>query len=429
MPGMPAGLWPDVQNGIIVRWRMAAAPCCPHGSRVRQPPDPAQPTRKLHLSIPLLQKARIGAYIVRQQLASRKRYPLVLMLEPLFRCNLACAGCGKIDYPEEILNQRLSLAECLGAVDECGAPVVSIAGGEPLLHKEIEAVVAGIIERRKFVYLCTNALLMKKRLSLFRPSPYFVWSVHLDGDREMHDRSVCEHGVYDRAVQAIAAAKEQGFRVNINCTLFNDADPERVARFFDSVSALGVDGITVSPGYAYERAPDQAHFLNRAKTKQLFRDIFRRGRGGRAWSFSQSGLFLDFLAGNQDYRCTPWGNPTRTVFGWQRPCYLLGEGYAPTFRELMEETDWDAYGTGNYEKCADCMVHSGFEATAVQDAVRHPLKALGVNRRGVRTEGAMAAEIPFAHQRPAQYVFSRHVDQKLSEIRVTEARTKESTTA
>ena len=385
--------------------------------------------RKLILSIPLLQKAPNGANVVRQQMAGRKRYPLELMLEPLFRCNLACAGCGKIDYPEEILNQRLSLAECLGAVDECGAPVVSIAGGEPLLHKEIEAVVAGIIERRKFVYLCTNALLMKKRLSLFRPSPYFVWSVHLDGDREMHDRSVCEHGVYDRAVQAIAAAKEQGFRVNINCTLFNDADPERVARFFDSVSALGVDGITVSPGYAYERAPDQAHFLNRAKTKQLFRDIFRRGRGGRAWSFSQSGLFLDFLAGNQDYRCTPWGNPTRTVFGWQRPCYLLGEGYAPTFRELMEETDWDAYGTGNYEKCADCMVHSGFEATAVQDAVRHPLKALGVNRRGVRTEGAMAAEIPFAHQRPAQYVFSRHVDQKLSEIRVTEARTKESTTA
>ena len=381
------------------------------------------------MAIPLLQKARIGAYIVRQQLAGRKRYPLVLMLEPLFRCNLACAGCGKIDYPEEILNQRLSVDDCLAAVDECGAPVVSIAGGEPLLHKEIDTVVAGIIARRKFVYLCTNALLMKKRLSLFRPSPYFVWSVHLDGDREMHDRSVCEDGVYDRAVAAIAEAKAQGFRVNINCTLFNDADPERVARFFDSVAALGVDGITVSPGYAYERAPDQAHFLNRAKTKQLFRDIFRRGRGGKAWSFSQSGLFLDFLAGNQEYKCTPWGNPTRTVFGWQRPCYLLGEGYAKSFRELMDETDWDLYGTGNYEKCADCMVHSGFEATAVQDAVRHPLKAFAVNRRGVDTEVAMAPEISLAQQRPAQYVFSRHVEQKLSEIRVTQARTEESTAA
>jgi hopanoid biosynthesis associated radical SAM protein HpnH len=385
--------------------------------------------RKLILSIPLLQKARIGAYVVRQQLAGRKRYPLVLMLEPLFRCNLACAGCGKIDYPEEILNQRLSLEDCLAAVDECGAPVVSIAGGEPLLHKEIDAVVEGIIARRKFVYLCTNALLLKKRLSLFRPSPYFVWSVHLDGDEEMHDRSVCETGVYDRAVVAIKEAKAKGFRVNNNCTLFNDADPERVARFFDSVKAMGVDGITVSPGYAYERAPDQAHFLNRAKTKQLFRDIFRRGRGGKAWSFSQSGLFLDFLAGNQEYRCTPWGNPTRTVFGWQRPCYLLGEGYTQTFRELMDETDWDLYGTGNYEKCADCMVHSGFEATAVQDAVRHPLKAFAVSRQGVTTDGAMAPEIPLGHQRPAQFVFSRHVDQKLSEIRVTQARTKESTPA
>jgi hopanoid biosynthesis associated radical SAM protein HpnH len=379
------------------------------------------------MSIPLLQKARIGAYIVRQQLAGRRRYPLVLMLEPLFRCNLACAGCGKIDYPDEILNQRLSVDECLQAVDECGTPVVSIAGGEPLLHKEIAAIAAGIVARRKFVYLCTNALLMVKRLALFKPSPYFVWSVHLDGDREMHDRSVCEDGIYDRAVDAIRAAKQAGFRVNINCTLFNDAKPERVAHFFDTVGALGIDGITVSPGYAYERAPDQQHFLTRTRTKELFRDIFRRGRGARAWSFSQSGLFLDFLAGNRDYRCTPWGNPTRNVFGWQRPCYLLGEGYAKSFRALMEETDWDAYGTGNYEKCADCMVHSGYEATAVQDAVRHPLKALAVGLRGVRTEGTMAREISLDHQRPAQYSFSRHVEQKLVDIRETKARTEAST--
>ena len=381
------------------------------------------------MAIPLLQKARIGAYIVRQQLTGRRRYPLVLMLEPLFRCNLACAGCGKIDYPDEILNQRLSVDECLAAVDECGAPVVSIAGGEPLLHKEIEAIVDGIVARRKFVYLCTNALLMQKRMGMFEPSPYFVWSVHLDGDRVMHDRSVCEDGVYERAVAAIQAAKARGFRVNINCTLFNDADPERVARFFDTVRGLGVDGITVSPGYAYERAPDQQHFLTRARTKRLFRDIFRRGRNARAWSFSQSGLFLDFLAGNRDYRCTPWGNPTRNVFGWQRPCYLLGEGYAASFRELMDETDWDAYGTGNYEKCADCMVHSGYEATAVQDAVRHPLRALAVSLRGVRTEGAMAPEIPLTGQRPAQYVFSRHVEQKVAEIRVRKTDAKASTTA
>jgi hopanoid biosynthesis associated radical SAM protein HpnH len=376
------------------------------------------------LGIPLLQKTLVGAYVVRQHLMGTRRYPLVLMLEPLFRCNLACAGCGKIDYPDAILDQRLSVDQCLEAVDECGAPVVSIAGGEPLLHKDIDRIVAGIIARRKFVYLCTNGLLLKKRLARFRPSPFFVWSVHLDGDEEMHDRSVCEPGVYARAIDAISEAKRLGFRVNINCTLFNDADPVRVASFFDRIKDLGVDGVTVSPGYAYERAPDQTHFLNRSRTKQLFREIFRRGNRARAWSFSQSALFLDFLAGNRDYRCTPWGNPTRTVFGWQRPCYLLGEGYAKTFRELMDETDWDAYGTGNYAKCADCMVHSGYEATAVQDAVRHPWKALGVAVRGVRVDGAMAKEIPLEHQRPAQYVFSQHVEQKLAQIRVSERRPK-----
>ncbi|KAA6122946.1 adenosyl-hopene transferase HpnH [Cupriavidus cauae] len=369
------------------------------------------------MAIPLLQVARVGAYVVRQRLAGRQRYPLALMLEPLFRCNLACAGCGKIDYPEPILNQRLSLDECLAAVDECGAPVVSIAGGEPLLHKEMPAIVEGIVARRKFVYLCTNALLMEKKLDAYRPSPYFVWSVHLDGDPEMHDRAVCQSGVYARAVAAIRAAKQRGFRVNINCTLFNDADPERVARFFDSVKAMGVDGITVSPGYAYERAPDQQHFLHRGKTRQLFRDILARGRRGRQWAFSQSTLFLDFLAGNQTYRCTPWGNPARTVFGWQRPCYLLGEGYAATFRELMEDTDWDAYGTGNYEKCANCMVHSGYEATAVADTVAHPLKAMRVALRGVRTDGPMAPDIALDGQRPAEYVFSRHVEIKLEQIR------------
>jgi hopanoid biosynthesis associated radical SAM protein HpnH len=373
------------------------------------------------LGIPLLQTIAVGAYVVRQHLAGRRRYPLVLMLEPLFRCNLACAGCGKIDYPDEILNQRLSVAESLEAVDECGAPVVSIAGGEPLLHRELPQIVKGILARRKFVYLCTNALLMEKKLDQYQPSPYFVWSVHLDGDKEMHDRSVCQTGVYDRAVAAIRAAKERGFRVNINCTLFNNVNPEQVASFFDRARKLGVDAITVSPGYAYERAPDQEHFLHRSKTKQLFRDILSKGRGGRNWSFSQSGLFLDFLAGNQEYRCTPWGNPTRTVFGWQRPCYLLGEGYAKTFRELMEDTDWDSYGTGNYEKCANCMVHSGYEATAVKDSIAHPVKAFSVFMRGVRTDGPMAPEIPLDRQRPAQFVFSRHVEAKLKQIREAKA--------
>jgi len=370
------------------------------------------------MAVPLNQAIRVGAYVLKQHLIGRKRYPLVLVLEPLFRCNLACAGCGKIDYPAEILNQRLSVAQCMEAVDECGAPVVVVAGGEPLLHREIDQIVEGAIARKKFVIVCTNALLLEKKMELFKPSKWFTWSVHLDGDRAAHDESVCQGGVYDRAVAAIAKAKQAGFRTIINATLFSNAEPERTARFFDDVMAMGVDGISVSPGYAYERAPDQEHFLNRRRTKELFRGIFAaQKKGGKRWAFNQSSMFLDFLAGNQSFHCTPWGNPTRTYFGWQRPCYLLGEGYTKTFKELMEETDWDRYGTGNYEKCANCMVHSGYEATAVTETIRRPWRALAQVVRGIRTEGEMAPEIPLDRQRPAEYVFSRHVDKALTEIR------------
>jgi hopanoid biosynthesis associated radical SAM protein HpnH len=368
------------------------------------------------MSLSLHQVARVGAYVVKQQIKGVKRYPLVLMLEPLFKCNLACSGCGKIDYPDEILDQRLSVEECLTAVDECGAPVVSIAGGEPLLHKEMAQVVKGIIAKKKFVILCTNALLLDKRMDEYEPSPYFTWDIHLDGDREMHDHAVDQKGVYDRAVAVLKKAKARGFRVCINTTLFNNADPVRVAKFFDDVTAMGIDGIMTSPGYAYERAPDQAHFLNRQTTKNLFRDIIRLGKG-KKWSFGQSPLFMDFLAGNQTYHCTPWGNPTRNYFGWQRPCYLLGEGYASSFKELMETTDWDKYGVGNYEKCADCMVHSGFEATAVIDAVKHPLKVMKVALRGPDTEAPMAPDIPLDKQRPAEWVFSAHVQKAMDRIK------------
>jgi hopanoid biosynthesis associated radical SAM protein HpnH len=368
------------------------------------------------MGIPVIQGAKIGAYIVKQHLLGRKRYPLVLMLEPLFRCNLACAGCGKIDYPDKILNQRLPYEDCMGAIDECGAPVVVIAGGEPLLHKEIGKIVEGALARGKYVTLCTNALLLEKKMGEFKPSQAFNFSVHLDGDREMHDKSVCQEGVYDRAVAAIKAARAKGFKVTINCTLFNDADPVRVARFLDTLKGMGVDSATVSPGYAYERAPDQAHFLNRTRTKELFRAIFRLGDKGRKWNFFQSSLFLDFLAGNQTYHCTPWGNPLRTVFGWQRPCYLLNEGYASTFKELMETTDWDSYGVGNYEKCADCMVHCGFEPSAVNHAVKNPLAALKVALFGVETEKPFAPDISLDRQRPAEYAYSAHVEEKLTEI-------------
>jgi len=367
------------------------------------------------MGLPLSQVARIGAYTLSQHIKGG-RYPLVLMLEPLFRCNLACKGCGKIDYPDPILNQRLSFEQCMEAIDECGAPAVSIAGGEPLLHRDMPKIVRGYIAKKKFVILCTNALLLKKKIDDYEPSPFFTWSIHLDGDRQMHDEAVSQDGTYDIAYEAIEIAKARGFRVQINCTIFDGADSDRLAAFFDRMEALGVE-ITISPGYAYERAPDQQHFLNRERTKQFFRDLFGRGKGGKAWTFTNSPLFLDFLAGNQSYECTPWSMPLRTIFGWQKPCYLLGEGYVATFKELMEGTDWDQYGVGKYEKCSDCMVHCGFEGTAATDAIRHPLKMLSVARKGVRTDGPFVQDIDLSKARPAEDVYSSHVEQELARIK------------
>ena len=374
------------------------------------------------MAVSLRQTVAVGSYALKQRLAGRKRYPLVLMLEPLFRCNLACFGCGKIDYPDAILNKRLSVQECLDAVDECGAPMVAIPGGEPLIHKEIGEIVKGIVARKKFVSLCTNALLLEKKLHLFEPSPYLFFSVHLDGLKAHHDKSVCLEGVFDKAISAIKAAKAKGFAVNVNCTVFDGHPAEDIAKFLDLTQELGV-GVSISPGYAYERAPDQQHFLARRKTKELFRKVFALGKG-KKWNLTHSGMFLDFLAGNQEFHCTPWGMPTRNVFGWQKPCYLLGEGYTKTFKELMETTDWDAYGTGRYEKCANCMAHCGYEPTAAEASLKHPLKALALALGGVRTEGPMAPEISLADQRPAKYVFDSQVQLRLSEIRANEAREK-----
>ncbi|MFQ5659487.1 MAG: adenosyl-hopene transferase HpnH [Gammaproteobacteria bacterium] len=346
------------------------------------------------MGVPLIQQYRVAKHILGKKLGRERRYPLVLMLEPLFRCNLSCAGCGKIDYPEEILDKRLSFEDCMAAIDECGAPIVSIAGGEPLIHKDMPRIVRGYINKKKFVYLCTNALLLSKHLAEFTPSPYLTFSVHLDGNRDRHDASVCRAGVFDKCVDVIKEARSKGFRVTINCTLFQGESAQEVADFMDMAMGLGVEGVTISPGYSYERAPKQDVFLQRKEGKQLFRDLFKLGKG-KKWRFNQSSLYLDFLAGNQSYECTPWGNPTRNVFGWQKPCYLLvGEGYAPTFQALMEETDWGKYGTGRNPKCANCMVHCGYEPTAVDNTFQQPLKALKVALAGPRTEGPMAPELP-----------------------------------
>ena len=318
----------------------------------------------------------------------------MLMLEPLFQCNLACAGCGKIDYPKEILQRQLSVEQALRAVDECGAPVVSIPGGEPLIHRGMPEIVSGIVSRKKFVYLCTNAILLEKRIDEYTPSPYLTFSIHLDGDRETHDASVCQRGVFDKAVNAIRVALRKGFHVTVNCTLFNDEDPVAVADFFDYAMQLGVEGITLSPGYSYERAPRQDIFLGRTQAKQLFRGIFAIGRDRRSrWRFNQSSLFLDFLAGNQSYQCTPWSNPTYNIFGWQKPCYLMAaEGYAETYEQLMAETSWESYGVGRHDACNNCMAHCGYEGTAVEDTFRRPLTALRVAMFGPKLTGPMAAE-------------------------------------
>ncbi|MEM7282632.1 MAG: adenosyl-hopene transferase HpnH [Pseudomonadota bacterium] len=348
------------------------------------------------MSIPFIQKYSVAKYIIGKKLRGEKKYPLVLMLEPLFQCNLACAGCGKIDYEKDILKQRVSVEDALKAVDECGAPVVSVAGGEPLIHKGMPAIARGIAERKKFLYLCTNAILLKKHIDEYEPSPYLTFSIHLDGDEERHDESVCQKGVYDKAINAIKLATSRGFRVNINCTLFNGENPEQVADFFDTVMGMGIEGVTISPGYSYQHAPNQNVFLQRTESKNLFRDIFRVGKTRKSkWRFNQSSLFLDFLAGNQSYQCTPWANPTYNLFGWQKPCYLLvDDGYAKSFKELMEDTDWDAYGTGRNPKCDNCMAHCGYEGTAVEDTFARPVTALRSFLFGPKLEGTMAPDLP-----------------------------------
>jgi hopanoid biosynthesis associated radical SAM protein HpnH len=318
------------------------------------------------LPVPISQMWTVASYVVKQKLAGRKRYPLVLMLEPLFRCNLACAGCGKIQYPAHILKKELSPEECFRAVEECGAPMVSIPGGEPLMHPQIDKIVEGLVARRKYIYLCTNALLLKEKIDLFKPSKYLTFSVHMDGQREHHDFSVCREGGYDLALAGVKEALKRGFRVTTNTTLFDGADPNSVRAFFDEMMALGVEGMMLSPGYSYDKAPDQRHFLGRARTRKLFRAILSNRK--KSWQFNQSPLFLEFLMGQRQYACTPWGMPTYNIFGWQKPCYLLQDGYADTFKELMEATAWHEYGTesGN-PRCANCMVHSGYEASAVND--------------------------------------------------------------
>ncbi len=318
------------------------------------------------MSMPLRQQLAVGSYIMRKKLKGEKKYPLVLELEPLLQCNLACAGCGKIAHPNEILRKRLSVEECIAAVEECGAPIVSVAGGEPLVHEQMPQIVQALVDRKKFVFLCTNALLLEKKIHQYTPSPYFAWMIHMDGLKERHDESVCREGVFDKAVAAIKVAKERGFRVFTNTTFFNKDDASSIRGVLNYLNdELKVDSMQISPAYAYEKAPDQEHFLGVDETRKVFREAFADGARSR-WRLNHSPVYLDFLEGKVDFECTPWGIPCYTVFGWQRPCYLMSDApYAKTYKELIEETDWEKYGRGKHPSCANCMAHCGYEPTAV----------------------------------------------------------------
>jgi hopanoid biosynthesis associated radical SAM protein HpnH len=331
----------------------------------------------MSMSIPLRQKVKVGTYLMSQRLRRVDKFPLVLQLEPLYQCNLECAGCGKIQHPDDILRRRLTVQQCIDAIEECGAPVVSIAGGEPLVHKEIDQIVEALIERKKFVYLCTNAILMERKLDLFKPNPYFAWSIHMDGLRERHDQSVCRDGVFDKAVAAIKEAKRRGFRVTTNTTFFTQDDSRSVRDVLDFLNdELQVDNMQISPAYAYEKAPDQEHFMGVERTRAIFKEAFADGRRQK-WRLNHSPLFLDFLEGKVDFSCTAWGIPCYSIFGWQRPCYLLSDGYVGSYKELVETTEWEKYGRGRNPKCENCMAHCGYEPTAV-------LRTMGSLRESMR---------------------------------------------
>ena len=317
------------------------------------------------MAMPLRQSLKLGAFLLKQKLLRRDKFALLVELEPLFACNLKCGGCGKIAQPAALLKQRMPVEQALAAVDECGAPMVSIAGGEPLMHPQIDELTRQLLARRKIVFLCTNALLLPKHLHKFTPHRDFAWMVHIDGLRERHDASVRKAGGFDAAVAAIRQAQAAGFRVMTNTTFFTTDTPHNVIDVLDYLNnELGVDNMQISPGYAYEKAPDQEHWLGVQQTRELFAKAFSDGRR-KHWRLNHSPIYLDFLEGKRELACTAWGIPSYSLLGWQRPCYLLDDSYAETYQELLEDTDWSAFGRGRDPRCANCMAHCGYEPTAV----------------------------------------------------------------
>ena len=325
------------------------------------------------MPVRLRQQARIGRYLLEQRLRGRGRFPLILQLEPLFACNLSCAGCGKVRRPAEVLRRRMPVETAVAAVRECGAPMVSIAGGEPLLHPEIGRLVRALVRRKVYIYLCTNGLLLEESLGAFTPSPFLTWVVHLDGLRERHDASVGRAGVFDRAVRGVRAAQRAGFGVMTNTTLYAADSPGSVHAVLDYLNDdLRVDAMMLAPGYAQQNGGGERHYLTAAASREVCRAVLA-GRETQAWRFNHTPLYLDFLAGLADLDCTPWAIPCYSVLGWQRPCYQRSEGHCRTYRELLATTDWSRYGHAAGDPgCRDCLAHSGFEPSAVLLTLRSP---------------------------------------------------------
>ena len=359
------------------------------------------------MGVPVSQMWTVASYVLRQKLRGRKRYPLVLMLEPLFRCNLACAGCGKIQYPAHILKKQLTPEQCFEAVDECGAPMVSIPGGEPLLHPQIKEIVEGLVARKKYIYLCTNALLLKEKIDLFTPSKYLTFSVHMDGQQEHHDFAVCREGDVRRRRRRHPRSGEARLPRHDQHDALRRRRPQerpRVLRRDDGPRRRGHDALArlqLRQGPRPEALPRQG-----PHEAPVHRSC--SATASKGWAFNQSPLFLEFLMGKRHYACTPWGMPTYNIFGWQKPCYLLQDGYADTFEELIEATEWERYGTesGN-PKCANCMVHSGYEASAVNDtfgSIKGLLATARATLFGGRYADPEALEALDEKQRPASLV-------------------------
>jgi hopanoid biosynthesis associated radical SAM protein HpnH len=331
------------------------------------------------MAIPIRQAYRVSTYMLKNKITGRKKFPLIVELEPLFACNLACNGCGKIQHPHDVLRQRMPVEQAVNAVLESGAPMVSIAGGEPLMHPQIDVMVKELVKRKKFVYLCTNAELVRKFWDKFdfKPSPYFSFAVHIDGLKERHDESVDKEGVFEEAVAAVKFLQEKGFRVTTNSTFFNTDTPQTVIDVLNFLNDdLKVDAMMISPAYAYEKAPDQEHFLGVTETRELFKKAFAGGNRQR-WRFNHSPLFLDFLEGKKELQCTAWGIPSYSLLGWQKPCYLMADGYVKTYKELIETTEWEKFGRGKDPRCNNCMAHCGYEPTAV-------LATMGSLKEGLR---------------------------------------------